>query len=90
MNSPRFPLGRIVITPAAHDVLHPPDIQTALDRHGSGDWGELDDADKRENNIALEQGLRLLSAYTDRGKVRFWIITEADRSVTTILLPTDY
>lgn len=90
MTSPRFSLGRTVITRDAHNSLHPDDVTAALSRHVQGDWGELDEHDKRENDLSLEHGLRLLSAYTDRGGVRFWIITEADRSVTTVLLPDDY
>jgi hypothetical protein len=59
-------------------------------RHVSGDWGELDDEDKQSNEEALKDGSRLLSAYLDRNNVKFWIITEADRSATTVLLPEDY
>lgn len=90
MNTSRFDLGQIVITRAAHDVLLPDDVLVGLARHIAGDWGELDDSDKRENEISLEQSLRLMSAYTDRSGIKFWIITEADRSVTTVLLPDDY
>ena len=86
----KFPLGQVVITANAKDTLHPEDHARALARHASGDWGELGEADRRANEIGLAQGLRLLSAYEDRNHCRFWIITEADRSATTILLPDDY
>ena len=87
-----FSPGQTVITPGALDALaqagqHPGDF---LQRHLSGDWGELCEDDKAENQTALECDLRLLSSYrTSRGQ-RIWIITEADRSATTILLPEEY
>jgi hypothetical protein len=90
MSAHKVPLGRVVITANAKDVLHPEDIPIALARHADGDWGELDEHDRRENEVSLAQGLRLLSAYRDRSGRKFWIITEADRSATTILLPEDY
>ena len=90
MGAARFALGRSVITRAAADKLHPEDVSAALARHRSGDWGELGEADREANEVSLAQGLRLLSVYHDRGGIRFWIITEADRSATTILLPEDY
>jgi hypothetical protein len=61
-----------------------------LRRHNGGDWGELGEHDTRENEISLQHGFRLLSAYTLRSGVKIWIITEADRSSTTILLPCEY
>lgn len=85
-----FPLGRVVITAGAKDGLHPQDIAASLRRHANCDWGDLCDADRRENGLALVQRRRLFSAYTDRSGTKFWIITEADRSATTILLPDDY
>ncbi|MFO0849882.1 MAG: hypothetical protein U0871_15205 [Gemmataceae bacterium] len=84
------PLGQTVITPAAAAALEQPDVVTALRRHASGDWGEVDADDRRANGNALRDGTRLLSAYTSAGGTRFWVITEADRSVTTVLLPDDY
>ena len=93
MTSPRLlpvPLGQLVMTPAAASALAQPDVVTALRRHASGDWGEVDDDDRRANDAALSDGTRLLSAYTSAGGTSFWIITEADRSVTTVLLPDDY
>lgn len=85
-----FPLGNVVITPNALDQLSPADIQRALLRHHRGDWGELDEHDRQENDAALVTGLRLLSAYRADSGVIFWIITEADRSATTLLMPDDY
>lgn len=85
-----FPLGAVVITAHAHEVLNPADMPVALARHAAGDWGDLDPFDRQENDRSVVAGGRLLSAYTDRSGTRFWIITEADRSVTTVLLPEDY
>mgnify|MGYP001208020978 CR=1 FL=1 len=89
-DSALLPLGRCVVTSAAHDVLHPGDVQTALLRHQHGDWGELCGQDRQANHQALLSGSRIFSVYHDRGGVRFYIITEHDRSVTTVLLPEDY
>ena len=86
----KFPLGQIVITPNALGKLASDEILNALDRHVQGDWGDLDKDDKAENDIALEKGFRLLSAYTGNDGIKFWIITEASRAVTTVLLPEDY
>ncbi|AII60895.1 hypothetical protein [Dehalococcoides mccartyi] len=70
-------------------------IQKSLNRHVKGDWGDVDDEDKQTNDRALKQGTRLLSAYNDdrfpkNGIATIWIITEADRSATTILFPDEY
>jgi hypothetical protein len=86
-----LPLGRVVATPGALKLLseigvHPFDY---LARHATGDWGELCAFDRRQNEIALREGLRVLSSY-DVLAGRVWIISEADRSVTTILLPEEY
>lgn len=86
----RVPLGQVVITPNALDQLNPQDVSACLRRHVRGDWGELDAHDLAENELSLQQGFRLLSAYSDRHGTRFWIITEADRQTTTVLLPEDY
>lgn len=88
----RFALGQTFITPGAEEALQIAG-QTAtefLRRHMSGDWGELSDEDVKENEFSLEEGLRLLSAYQTAKGQKLWIITEADRSVTTILLPSEY
>ncbi|MCM1194221.1 MAG: DUF6094 domain-containing protein, partial [Acetatifactor muris] len=84
------PLGRVVITPHAQDILAGMDINAALARHQSGDWGEVSKSDWMANNNALKSGGRILSAYTANGGKTFWIITEADRSHTTVLMPDDY
>jgi hypothetical protein len=88
----RFALGQTFITPGAEEALQIAG-QTAtefLRRHMSGDWGELSDEDVRENEFSLKEGLRLLSAYQTGKGQKLWIITEADRSATTILLPSEY
>lgn len=87
---PAFPLGQIVATANAHSKLTPYDIAEALARHVSGDWGLLCDEDWQLNDEALQVGNRLLSAYRSKDGVTFWIITEWDRSTTTILMPEDY
>ena len=86
----KFPLGDVVITRHALDELHPDDVKTCLERHGQGDWGDVCEADRRENELSLKQNFRLFSVYHDRNHIKFWIITEADRSATTVLLPDDY
>jgi hypothetical protein len=85
----RFPLGQVAITANASLRLSTEEVFTALKRHASGDWGDLCPEDTLANDSALDQGGRLLSAY-GQGENRFWVITEADRSVTTVLLPEDY
>lgn len=87
---PRVPLGILVATPNALNVIAHEEIQQALQRHVTGDWGDLDDDDKQANDEALVNGERLLSAYHTANGIKFWIITESDRSVTTVLLPEDY
>ncbi len=86
-----FPLGRVVATPGALELLEEAgeDPLLLLARHNSGDWGELDLHDRQENALSLKNGWRLVSRYPIAGGV-VWIITEADRSVTTILLPEEY
>ncbi len=93
MSKPRFPLGQTRSTPGALAALEQADQSTAhyLARHHAGDWGDdLDPGDVQENELSLQQGFRLLSAYTLPTGVKIWIITEADRSTTTILLPSEY
>ena len=87
---PRFPFGNLVITANASGRLDEQDVITALERHGKCDWGDLPPEDRKENELSLRQGVRLFSRYLDRKGVRFWVITEADRSATTVLLPEDY
>lgn len=85
-----FRIGRIVATPPALSKLSPDDVLKGLQRHQSGDWGDVCEEDKAANNRALQEGTRILSVYHSVVGVKFWIITEADRSVTTVLLPEDY
>jgi len=66
------------------------DLNNYISRHADGDWGDLDEHDRKANEYALEHGLRVLSAYTLGSGEKIWIITEADRSSTTILLPEEY
>ena len=85
-----FAPGRIVITRGALDALDGNDVHACIARHAGGDWGDVCPEDKQANEDALKVGARLLSAYhTDSGR-KFWIITEADRSATTVLLPEEY
>jgi hypothetical protein len=89
-SSSLFPLGRVVATPGALAELSHDEIQAALQRHHSGDWGDLDKDDWAENEKSLLDGLRLLSVYRSAAGVKFYIITEWNRSVTTVLLPEEY
>jgi hypothetical protein len=84
-----FPLGQMVITANASQRLSTEEVMTALRRHASGDWGDLCPEDSLANDEALNLGGRLFSAY-GQGEGRLWVITEADRSVTTLLFPEDY
>lgn len=88
--SPLFPLGRVVATPGALSELADEDRRDALARHARGDWGDTGPEDQAENDLALKEGFRLLSVYHTAEGVKFWIITEADRSSTAILLPSEY
>lgn len=86
----RFRLGQIVATSNALLHLSQQDIDLAIGRHQAGEWGALDEADKTTNESALERGGPLFSRHLSAQNVVFWVITEADRSVTTVLLPEDY
>ena len=88
----RFPLGRVGATPGAILALEKAEQLPAefLDRHVNGDWGEVPDEDKQENELSVDQGFRIFSAYTTSAGEKIWIITEADRSATTIMLPQEY
>jgi hypothetical protein len=88
--TPKFPLGQVVATPNALEQIPPDDVLKALSRHVRGDWGTLAAEDLKANDDALKYGGRLFSSYRSVAHVKFWIITEADRSGTTILLPEDY
>jgi len=86
----RFPFGRTVITRNAIERLTNDDVRAALLRHGTGDWGEVCPEDRQENELSLREGYRLFSAYVSAAGEKFYIITEADRSATTVLMPEDY
>jgi hypothetical protein len=85
-------LGQVVLTPGALEALKEagqmPD--EFLDRHARGDWGDLDEHDRQENELSVREGFRILSAYHTSQDVKLWVITEADRSSTCILLPDEY
>jgi hypothetical protein len=87
-----FTLGRVVATPGALSALEKAEQgpQEFLHKHVNGDWGNVPEEDRRENEPSLKHGFRILSAYATSVGERLWIITEADRSVTTILLPSEY
>ena len=87
---PKFSLGQIVATPNALNQIPNDEILNAVSRHVRGDWGTLDAEDLQSNERALRSGGRLFSSYLSSQNVKFWIITEHDRSVTTVLLPMDY
>ena len=86
----KFLLGQLVSTPGALEFVSHDQMLAALSRHVRGDWGDMDADDRAENERSLKEGLRLFSSYRTRGGIKFWIITEADRSVTTVLLPDEY
>jgi hypothetical protein len=86
----KFRLGHIVSTPNALARLTQDDILAGIQRHQAGDWGDMPEEDREENELSLQQGFRLLSIYRSVSGFTFWIITEADRSVTTVLMPEDY
>jgi hypothetical protein len=85
-----FPLGNVYQTPGVLEAIPSEDVFRALARHQSGDWGDLGTEDKEENEFSLGYPLRLLSAYHSQTGMKFWVITEADRSSTTVLLPSEY
>jgi hypothetical protein len=86
----KFELGRIVTTKAANETISQEEIHLALTRHQSGDWGNVCKEDWETNDQALNGDDRILSSYKSTDGTKFWIITEHDRSVTTVLLPDDY
>lgn len=79
-----FTPGTVALVEQGYNLLRP------LGRHLRGDWGDLSEADKAENDLSVNRHLRILSAYQLDEDTRIWIITEADRSATTILLPSEY
>jgi hypothetical protein len=89
---PLFDLGQLVATPGALAALEKSgqNAMAFLSRHVSGDWGDLPKEDREENQLSLAKGFRLLSSYSTSAGDRIWIITEADRSHSTVLLPDEY
>jgi hypothetical protein len=89
---PLFPLGRLVATPGALAALERSGEQPGpfLRRHVMGDWGDVESGDAKLNDEAVGEGTRILSAYRTKAGDRLWIITEADRTATTLLLPEEY
>ncbi len=90
MSAAKFPLGRLVATPNALASVPSDELLTALRQHAVGDWGKMTVHDWEANELALTDGSRLFSVYRTRAGLKFWIITEADRTSTTVLLPDDY
>ena len=84
-----FALGQIVTTPGALSEVTPDVLRRCLARHAEGEWGNLGNEDLAANDAAVEHGGRILSAY-QIDRIKLWIITESDRSVTTMLLPSEY
>ena len=89
---PLFSLGQVVATPGALAALEKAGQSPAefLSQHVRGEWGDVPEADRRENQFNLERGFRLLSSYRTNAGEKIWVITEADRSATTLLLPSEY
>ena len=85
-----FPLGNVCTTPGVLETIPEDDVFRALARHQSGDWGDLSAHDRAENEFSLGYPLRILSAYRAQTGEKFWVMTEADRSATTVLLPSEY
>lgn len=86
----KFQLGVVVCTRGVMDEIDDQDVYRALFRHARGDWGLVCEEDRLENELSLDHGYRLMSVYEDSQGKRFWVITEADRSATTFLLPEEY
>jgi hypothetical protein len=88
----KFSPGSVVATPGALEAIRASGEEPLpfLQRHLAGDWGDVDEHDRRENELSLVHGFRLLSAYTLNSGTKIWIITESDRSATTLLLPEEY
>lgn len=88
----RLPLGRLLATPAAVDAMQSAgaSIFALVNRHACGDWGDLSEADREQNDLSVVAGRRVLSCYPLGGELKVWIITDADRSTTTLLLPEEY
>jgi hypothetical protein len=89
MKRPKFSLGEVVATAQVMATIPNAEVQISLRRHETGDWGRAEAEDRQANERALLDGTRLLSIYRSSKGVKFWIITEADRSTTTVLLPEE-
>ena len=91
-STPLFPLGGLYATPGAIEALREAGQEAGefLRRHQYGDWGDLSDDDKQENDFSASRSLRVFSAYYTKVGMKLWVITEADRSATTVLLPSEY
>ena len=92
MQATKFPIGQLVATPGALEALDDSSqtTQEFVQRHQAGDWGQVCASDSKANDVALQQGARILSAYKTLKGVKLWVITEADRSSTCVLLPDEY
>ena len=95
VTNPTFALGQLVATRGVNDMIAENEdfakfVTKSLNRHVKRDWGDLGAEDKKENDFSLKEGFRILSAYEAEGVPKIWIITEADRSATTILFPDEY
>lgn len=90
MAAPLFEVGKLVATPGALAALTPKEPLTFLSRHVLGDWGDVPPEDAAENEFGVRHGFRVVSSYETAGGTRVWVITEADRSSTCILLPEEY
>lgn len=86
----QFKLGRIFMTPGIAESLDQSEVLHALRRHSRGDWGDVSEEDRKENELSLNKAMRLFSVYHSSKGQKFWIITEANRSYTTVLLPEEY
>jgi hypothetical protein len=87
-----FPLGQALLTPGATEALEAAGQPASefLSRHEQGDWGEVDDFDQKENGLSIYSRCRILSVFHTSKGVKIWVITESDRSATTLLLPSEY
>ena len=88
--NPTFPLGHVCSTPRVRELLTGGDITRLLNRHAHRDWGECCEHDRKANEDALKAGGRIVSVYRSTDGLKVWVITEADRSATTVLLPNEY
>lgn len=90
ISEPKFQMGRLFFTPGVLQKVSHIQLESVLSRHQHCDWGDLCKEDKKQNDLALKNGDRLFSAYRTAQGIKFWVITEADRSATTVLLPEEY